>query len=90
MLRIYALVSHATVDQVFSDHWQLFLPEQGYQYRIEDFTPAYPPQCREPPRHPRLHGARRYIRASLRMGMGRRPRMELLLDNHLPAVVESD
>ncbi len=36
----YALVSHDTVDQTFSDHRQLFLTEQGYSYDIEDFTPA--------------------------------------------------
>ena len=36
----YALVSHDTVDQTFSDHRQLFLTEQGYRYDIEDFTPA--------------------------------------------------
>ncbi len=35
----YALVSHDTVDQQFSDHRQLFLTEQGYRYQIEDFTP---------------------------------------------------
>lgn len=35
----YALVSHDTVDQQFSDHRQLFLTEQGYRYQIEDFEP---------------------------------------------------
>ena len=35
----YAIVSHDTVDQTYSDHRQLFLTEQGYKYRIEDFTP---------------------------------------------------
>ena len=36
----YALVSQDTVDQKFADHRQLFLIEQGYRYRIEDFIPA--------------------------------------------------
>ena len=36
----YAVVSHDTVDQSYSDHRQLFLTEQGYRYEIEDFTPA--------------------------------------------------
>jgi len=36
----YAVVSHDTVDQQYSDHRQLFLTEQGYRYEIEDFTPA--------------------------------------------------
>jgi DNA excision repair protein ERCC-3 len=36
----YALVSHDTVDQQYSDHRQLFLTEQGYRYRIEDFVPS--------------------------------------------------
>lgn len=36
----YAVVSHDTVDQEYSDHRQLFLTEQGYRYEIEDFTPA--------------------------------------------------
>jgi DNA excision repair protein ERCC-3 len=36
----YTIVSQDTVDQVFSDHRQLFLTEQGYSYRIEDFTPT--------------------------------------------------
>ncbi|MBI4494007.1 MAG: DEAD/DEAH box helicase [Chloroflexi bacterium] len=33
----YAIVSHDTIDQTFSDHRQLFLTEQGYRYQIEDF-----------------------------------------------------
>jgi DNA excision repair protein ERCC-3 len=36
----YAVVSHDTVDQSYSDHRQLFLTEQGYRYEIEDFTPT--------------------------------------------------
>jgi DNA excision repair protein ERCC-3 len=36
----YAVVSHDTVDQEYSDHRQLFLTEQGYRYEIEDFFPA--------------------------------------------------
>ncbi|MFN8635517.1 MAG: DNA repair helicase XPB [Chloroflexota bacterium] len=36
----YAVVSHDTVDQGYSDHRQLFLTEQGYRYDIEDFFPA--------------------------------------------------
>ncbi len=36
----YAVVSHDTVDQSYSDHRQLFLTEQGYRYQIEDFVPA--------------------------------------------------
>jgi DNA excision repair protein ERCC-3 len=36
----YAVVSHDTLDQSYSDHRQLFLTEQGYRYEIEDFTPA--------------------------------------------------
>ena len=36
----YAVVSHDTVDQSYSDHRQLFLTEQGYRYQIEDFFPA--------------------------------------------------
>jgi DNA excision repair protein ERCC-3 len=36
----YAIVSHDTVDQTYSDHRQLFLTEQGYRYSIEDFAPA--------------------------------------------------
>jgi DNA excision repair protein ERCC-3 len=36
----YAVVSHDTVDQSYSDHRQLFLTEQGYRYEIEDFIPA--------------------------------------------------
>ena len=36
----YAVISHDTIDQEFSDHRQLFLTEQGYRYEIEDFTPA--------------------------------------------------
>jgi DNA excision repair protein ERCC-3 len=36
----YAVVSHDTVDQQYSDHRQLFLTEQGYRYEIEDFTPS--------------------------------------------------
>lgn len=36
----YAVVSHDTVDQSYSDHRQLFLTEQGYRYQIEDFVPS--------------------------------------------------
>jgi len=36
----YALVSHDSVDQSYSDHRQLFLTEQGYRYQIEDFVPS--------------------------------------------------
>ena len=36
----YAVVSHDTIDQTYSDHRQLFLTEQGYRYQIEDFLPA--------------------------------------------------
>jgi len=36
----YAVVSHDSVDQTFSDHRQLFLTEQGYRYEIEDFFPS--------------------------------------------------
>jgi DNA excision repair protein ERCC-3 len=36
----YAVVSHDTLDQEYSDHRQLFLTEQGYRYEIEDFFPA--------------------------------------------------
>jgi DNA excision repair protein ERCC-3 len=36
----YGVVSHDTIDQVYSDHRQLFLTEQGYRYEIEDFVPA--------------------------------------------------
>jgi DNA excision repair protein ERCC-3 len=36
----YAVVSHDSVDQSFSDHRQLFLTEQGYRYEIEDFFPS--------------------------------------------------
>jgi DNA excision repair protein ERCC-3 len=36
----YGVVSHDTIDQVYSDHRQLFLTEQGYRYEIEDFEPA--------------------------------------------------
>jgi DNA excision repair protein ERCC-3 len=36
----YAVVSHDTVDQTYSDHRQLFLTEQGYRYRIEDAAMA--------------------------------------------------
>lgn len=35
----YAVVSHDTVDQEYSDRRQLFLTEQGYRYAIEDFSP---------------------------------------------------
>ena len=38
----YAVVSHDTIDQSYSDHRQLFLTEQGYRYAIEDFIPAAP------------------------------------------------
>jgi DNA excision repair protein ERCC-3 len=36
----YGVVSHDTIDQVYSDHRQLFLTEQGYRYEIEDFEPT--------------------------------------------------
>ena len=36
----YAVVSHDTIDQTFSDRRQLFLTEQGYRYWIEDFRPV--------------------------------------------------
>jgi len=36
----YAVISHDTVDQQYSDHRQLFLTEQGYRYEIEDFFPS--------------------------------------------------
>jgi DNA excision repair protein ERCC-3 len=36
----YAVISHDTVDQTYSDHRQLFLTEQGYRYEIEDFFPS--------------------------------------------------
>ena len=36
----YAVISHDTVDQTYSDHRQLFLTEQGYRYEIEDFFPT--------------------------------------------------
>jgi DNA excision repair protein ERCC-3 len=39
----YAVISHDTIDQTFSDHRQLFLTEQGYRYEIEDFIPANVP-----------------------------------------------
>jgi DNA excision repair protein ERCC-3 len=35
----YAVVSHDSLDQTYSDHRQLFLTEQGYRYVIEDFEP---------------------------------------------------
>jgi DNA excision repair protein ERCC-3 len=42
----YGVVSHDTIDQVYSDHRQLFLTEQGYRYEIEDFVPAAEPESR--------------------------------------------
>jgi len=36
----YAVISHDTVDQQYSDHRQLFLTEQGYRYEIEVFLPS--------------------------------------------------
>lgn len=36
----YAVVSHDSLDQSYSDHRQLFLTEQGYRSQIQDFVPG--------------------------------------------------
>jgi DNA excision repair protein ERCC-3 len=37
--RFYTLVTKETVEQEFALHRQLFLAEQGYRYRVEDWAP---------------------------------------------------